>query len=148
MFKIFLQAKTLKGYDLKVSYTRNYPFSKKGLEGALKKVRRIKIQVDSSALSNKNGYVNGTLSSYHMNPDFACSNKIDESVSGGIEENARGLLAFNTIIRALWVTSDGMGSLWITHTGGNQQLALHFPDLRAHPPALSSRRRRRHLSTI
>ncbi|GFT62837.1 transposable element Tcb1 transposase [Trichonephila clavipes] len=30
----------LKGYDLKVSYTRNYPFSKKGLEGALKKCRR------------------------------------------------------------------------------------------------------------
>ncbi|GFS98318.1 hypothetical protein TNCV_2208571 [Trichonephila clavipes] len=28
----------LKGYDLKVSYTRNYPFSKKGLEGVFKKV--------------------------------------------------------------------------------------------------------------
>ncbi|GFT88844.1 hypothetical protein TNCV_906602 [Trichonephila clavipes] len=28
----------LKGYDLKVSCTRNYPFSKKGLEGALGKV--------------------------------------------------------------------------------------------------------------
>ncbi|GFW67346.1 uncharacterized protein TNCV_2595791 [Trichonephila clavipes] len=30
----------LKGYDLKVSYTRNYRFSKKGLEGSLKKGRR------------------------------------------------------------------------------------------------------------
>ncbi|GFU27886.1 DUF4817 domain-containing protein [Trichonephila clavipes] len=29
-----------KGYDLKVSYTRNYPFSKQALERALKKVRR------------------------------------------------------------------------------------------------------------
>ncbi|GFV51714.1 hypothetical protein TNCV_1320701 [Trichonephila clavipes] len=29
----------LKGYGLKVSYTRNYPFSKKGLERALKKRR-------------------------------------------------------------------------------------------------------------
>ncbi|GFW33019.1 uncharacterized protein TNCV_1939431 [Trichonephila clavipes] len=29
----------LKGYDLKVSYTRNYSFSEKGLDGVLKKVR-------------------------------------------------------------------------------------------------------------
>ncbi|GFS92284.1 alpha-N-acetylglucosaminidase [Trichonephila clavipes] len=29
----------VKGYDLKVSYTRNHPFSEKGLEEALKKVR-------------------------------------------------------------------------------------------------------------
>ncbi|GFV23999.1 hypothetical protein TNCV_1316531 [Trichonephila clavipes] len=33
----------LRGYDLKVSYTRNYSFFEKGFEGVLKKVRRCQV---------------------------------------------------------------------------------------------------------
>ncbi|GFV11252.1 hypothetical protein TNCV_3723411 [Trichonephila clavipes] len=40
IFRIFYKVNSLKGYDFKVSYTTNHPFSKKGLEGALKKVGR------------------------------------------------------------------------------------------------------------
>ncbi|GFX19029.1 uncharacterized protein TNCV_323341 [Trichonephila clavipes] len=41
--KLTYKLRLLKGYDLKVSYTRNYTFSKKGLERALKKGRRCQV---------------------------------------------------------------------------------------------------------